>query len=151
MRARVVIALSLIGLATVASTARSDVGLISIDRTSGRPGDRVVARFGGYDRQWPRMPVYLVPARRSPQRAPCLGIDPRAVCEARVPRAPKGVPYTFLGRIHYAPPARGRFRFRVPRIAPGLYALLVYCAPCYKGPGGSVIDTGRRFRILRAR
>jgi hypothetical protein len=148
VRARLVTVLALIGLLPLATSARADVGLISIDRTSGRPGDRVVARFGGYDRQWPRMPVYLVPARRSPQPAPCLGIDPRAVCETRVPRAPKGAPYTFIGRIHYGPPTRGRFRFRVPRLSPGLYALLVYCAPCYKGLGGSVIDTSARFRIL---
>jgi hypothetical protein len=132
-----------------AAGALGDIGLVSISRTSGRPGDRVVARFGGYDREWPRMPVYLVPARREPQPAPCLGVDARAVCEARVRRPPRGAPYTFVGRIHYAPPLRGRMRFRVPRLAPGWYAILVYCAPCYKGPGGSVIDAGPRFRIIR--
>lgn len=149
MRARPV-TLAALGVALLSvSGAHADIGLVSISRTSGRPGDRVAARFGGYDREWPRMPVYLVPATRAPHPAPCHGLDTRAVCEARVPRPPHGAPYTFIGRIHYAPPTRGRFRFRVPRLARGYYAFLVYCAPCYKGPGGSLIDTGTRFRILR--
>src|SRR5207253_10329913 len=32
------------------SSAHADIGLVSISCTSGQPGDRVVARFGGYDR-----------------------------------------------------------------------------------------------------
>ena len=141
----------MLAAAAVVAAARADIGLVSISRTSGRPGDRIIARFGGYDREWPRMPVYLVPAGRAPHRAPCDDLVAGAVCEARVAKPPGGTPYTLLGRIHYAPPTRGRFRFRVPRVASGVYAFLVYCAPCYKGPGGSLIDTGPRFRILRAR
>ena len=149
MQARPVALATLFTALLSVSSAHADIGLVSISRTSGQPGDRVVARFGGYDREWPRMPVYLVRALRAPHSAPCLDLDVRAVCEARVPRPPHGEPYTFIGRIHYAPPTRGRFRFRVPRLAPGYYAFLVYCAPCYKGPGGSLIDTGTRFRIVR--
>ena len=100
-----------VAVAALPSTARADVGLFSISRTSGRPGDRVVARFGGYDRQWPRFPVYLVPAPRDPQIPAC--------CEARVRHPPRGSRFTFLGRVHYGPPQRGRFVFRVPRLRPG--------------------------------
>jgi hypothetical protein len=128
-------------VAAFASTARADVGLFSISRTSGRPGDRVVARFGGYDRQWPRFPVYLVPAPRDPQIPAC--------CEARVRHPPRGGRFTFLGRVHYGPPQRGRFLFRVPRLRPGTYGFVLYCAPCYKGPDGSLVSTGPRFRIRR--
>lgn len=150
MRVRALLLVALVAVVAVA-VARADVGLVSIRRTSGRPGDRIVARFGGYDREWPRMPVYLVPAGRAPHRVPCGDVAPGALCEARVAKPPRGAPYTLLGRIHYAPPTSGRFRFRVPRLAAGAYAFLVYCAPCYKGPGGSLIATGPRFRILRAR
>ena len=130
-----------VAVAALASTARADVGLFSISRTSGRVGDRVVARFGGYDRQWPRFPVYLVPAPQDPQIPAC--------CEARVRRPPHGGRFRFLGRVHYGPPQRGRFVFRVPRLRPGTYGFVLYCAPCYKGPDGSLVSTGPRFRIRR--
>ena len=128
-----------VAVAALASTGRADVGLFSISRTSGRPGDRVVARFVGYHRQWPRFPVYLVPAPRNPQIPVC--------CNARVRHPPRGGRFTFLGRIHYGPPQRGRFNFHVPRLRPGTYGFVIYCAPCYKGPDGSLISTGSRFRI----
>ena len=134
-------ALWALGALALTASAAADIGLVSIDRTSGRPGTRVVARFGGYDRQWPRMPVYLIATPWNPQTPAC--------CEPRVRHAPRGGRFTFLGRIHYGPPQRGRFVFRVPRLRPGTYALVVYCAPCYKGPDGSLISTGPRFRILR--
>ena len=140
MRARLV-ALGTLGALALSASAAADIGLVSIDRTSGRPGERVVARFGGYDRQWPRLPVYLVPAPRNPQIPAC--------CEARVRRAPRGGKFAFLGRIHYGAPQHGRFAFRVPKLRPGTYDFVVYCAPCYKGPDGSLISTGPRFRILR--
>jgi hypothetical protein len=130
-----------VALAVVAPTARADIGLVSISRTSGRPGDRVVARFGGYDRQWPRFPVYLVREPWYPKTPAC--------CEPRVRHPPRGGRFTFLGRVHYGAPQHGRFVFHVPRLRPGTYGLVIYCAPCYKGPDGSLIATGPRFRIRR--
>ena len=127
----------LVVLALVASTARADVGLVSISRVSGRPGTSVVARFGGYDREWPRMPLYLVASSKAPRGSP------------KVANAPKRWPYIVLGRVHFAPPFRGRLRFRVPRVRAGAYRFVLYCAPCYRGPGGSLISTVPTFRVLR--
>jgi hypothetical protein len=145
---RHVVGIACIGFFAAATAAGADIGLISVDRTSGRPGDRVAARFGGYASEWPHMPVYLVPVAQAPRIRPCVVHGRKAVCAPVVPRPPRGAPYTLIGRIHYAPPARGRLRFRVPNLPAGSYALVVYCAPCYKGPGGSLIDTSPRFRIL---
>ena len=149
VRARFVAPVGLGAVLLSVTPARADIGLVSISRTSGSPGNRVVAHFGGYDRPWPHMPVYLVPAPRAPRLRPCFVRGVRAGCEARVRRAPRGTPFTLLGRIRYAPPTSGRLAFRVPKLSAGYYAFVVYCAPCYKGPGGSLIDTGPRFRILR--
>ena len=145
---RRVAAVLLVGLAATAS-AQADIGLLSVSRTSARPGEVVRARFGGYANEWPRMPVYLVPVARLPVRYPCTTRNgARAVCEPRVLRPPVHAPYIWLGRIHYAPPTSGRFTFRVPRIAPGAYHFVIYCAPCYRGPGGSLVDTDKAFRVL---
>jgi hypothetical protein len=139
----------LAGLAATA-TARADIGLVSVSRTSAHPSELITARFGGYGNEWPRMPVYLVPVTRLPVRYPCtMRNGARAVCEPRVLSPPTHAPYTWLGRIHYAPPTSGRFTFRVPHLAPGAYHFVVYCAPCYRGPGGSLVDTDRAFRVLR--
>jgi hypothetical protein len=73
----------------------------------------------------------------------------RAGCEPRAHRPPTRAPYIWLGRIHYAAPTSGRFTFRVPHVAPGAYRIVVYCAPCYRGAGGSLIATGPTFRVLR--
>jgi hypothetical protein len=116
--------------------AGADIGVISVSRTSARPGDLVVVRFGGYANEWPRMPAYLVPSARATGTA------------VFVRSAPRGWPYVFIGRIHYAPPARGRVRFRVPRVPSGTYHFVVYCAPCIRGPGGSLVDSSPTFYVL---
>ena len=119
-----------------AAPAAADIGVISVTRTSARPGDVVVVRFGGYANAWPRMPAYLVPSARAPGTA------------IFVPNPPKRWPYVLIGRIHYAPPARGRLRFHVPNLASGTYHFVVYCGPCVRGPGGSLIDSSPTFRVL---
>jgi hypothetical protein len=116
--------------------ANADIGVLSVTRTSARPGDVVVVRFGGYTREWPRMPAYLVPSARAPGAA------------AFVRAAPTRWPYAFIGRVHFAPPTLGRLRFRVPRVPSGTYHFVVFCAPCVRGPGGSLVDSSPTFRVL---
>jgi hypothetical protein len=97
------------------------------------------------------MPAYLVPTSRAPRPHPCHpnGSSAPALCAAYARRPPTDAPYALLGRIRYAPPFNGRLRFRVPRLTPRSYAFVVYCAPCYKGPGGSLIRTGPTFLVTR--
>ena len=70
-----------------------------------------------------------------------------AICAPFAARPPRRWPFVSIGRIRFAPPANGRLRFHVPRLPSGTYHFVVYCAPCYKGPGGSLIDSGPTFSI----
>ena len=66
------------------------------------------------------------------------------------PRPPAGPPYHFLGRFRCSHTDRPQpwgdgghwtatMTFRVPRVTPGRYQLVFYCAPCQKGPGGKLV------------
>lgn len=134
-----------------AGSASADVGLI-VRKFAAAPGERFTV-YGPCG----RMPVYLI-----------RGGSPRGTTyAARPPRAP----YRLLGRFrctgrdHYVgdfPKGdwaswSGLLRFRVPRIAPGFYRLVVYCEPCRRGRGGSLIDRtylwrgGTRVRLVGLR
>ena len=132
-----------LGLAAPAPAA-ADIGVVSTSRTSAHPGDVVVVRFGGYANKWPRMPAYLVPSARVPKPSACRT---NAICAPFAARPPRRWPFVSIGRIRFAPPANGRLRFHVPRLPSGTYHFVVYCAPCHKGPGGSLIDSGPTFSI----
>jgi hypothetical protein len=123
----------------LASVAAADVGLI-VRRASAPPGTLMTV-WGGC-----RLPVYLVPqsiARR-------WGLSWFAL---PVARPPTGRPFRLLGRtsctgrMHYVgdyPDGdwsswSGRLRFRVPRVRPGRYELVVYCASCRRGSGGTLV------------
>jgi hypothetical protein len=85
---------------------------------------------GGYLRgtgDGSRLPFYLVPKRL----APAYG--------DRMKRAPRR-PYVFLGRLRRTrnPYATQHFRFRVPRVRPGKYKVVIWCRPC----GGTLILAG---------
>lgn len=72
------------------------------------------------------------------------------------PRPPSGLPYHFLGRFRCThtdrpqPWGQGRYwtatlTFRVPTVSPGRYQLVFYCAPCHKGPGGTLVKNNTYF------
>jgi hypothetical protein len=86
------------------------------------------------------LPFYLVPYARRPLVSRC-GVN--ALCAARTRRAP-GAPYVYLGRLRKTRDfyALQRFRFRVPRVRPGRYAVVIWCRPC----GGSLILAGATAR-----
>jgi hypothetical protein len=112
----------------------ADDGLI-LRRSVVRHGDSLTV-YGGCHR-----PIYLV--RESLQRHHTRFVR----------RPPRGRPYIAVGRTgctgkhHYVGDFphgdwsswSGYLRFRIPRVRPGRYSLVVYCAPCRRGPGGSLI------------
>ena len=113
----------------IVPSARADVGIVL--------SKLVVHRCG-----WIRgtgdgsgLPVYLVPKRFAPKREGST--EPRS---ARPPRPP----FILLGRLHRTGNvyATQRFRFRVPRVRPGLYRVFLYCRAC----GGSLIVSGNTFK-----
>jgi hypothetical protein len=85
---------------------------------------------GGYLRgtgDGSRLPFYLVPKRLAPAYNDRLKHPPRS-------------PYVFLGRLRRTrnPYATQHFRFRVPRVRPGKYKVVIWCRPC----GGTLILAG---------
>lgn len=93
------------------------------------------------------MPLYLVPAADTPTERSC---GTHAVCAARVPRAPTQAPYVLLGHVPRSSNtyAEQTFRLRVPStVRSGAYRLVMYCAQCYSGPGGSLIPDTTLVRV----
>jgi hypothetical protein len=122
------------GLSTASASA--DIGLLNVSRTSAPPGAVVSVTYAGYGHPWPRYPVYFVPATRAPKLVAC---QRGAICDPRASRPPNHAPYTLLGRIRYGPSGTGTLHFRVPNLRAGSYRFVLYCAPCYRGPDGSLI------------
>jgi hypothetical protein len=126
------VAAALIAL-SLSSVAAADVGLI-LRRATAHPGAAMTVWGGCYE------PIYLVP---------------ESFARVTLPEAhpPTRQPYRLLGRtsctrrMHYVGsyPAgdwaswSGLLRFRVPRVLPGRYQLVVYCASCRRGPGGTLV------------
>jgi hypothetical protein len=125
------------------ATARADVGPPRLSSSAGKPGQVVMGRGSS------GMPVLMIPAWLAPERYSCRG---GAVCEPYSVGAPSRLPWIRLGRMsgRVLPVTLGTIRFRVPRVAPGRYKVFVYCEPCYRGRGGSLITDDRIFRVVRA-
>jgi hypothetical protein len=156
------VALFLAGLLLPASSAASGVGLTGLSRTSASPGDRVVLRVGcgGPCPLKSTYPVSLVPVKEAPQPHRCTirsqklprRLRENALCAPEAEGPPHRSPYVFLGRTSGATPllpsvrppgSKSHLRFRVPRVAPGRYAYVIFCAQCARGPRGSLItETG---------
>jgi hypothetical protein len=93
-----------------------------------------------------RMPVYLVRAAYA-ERAHIYENSPV------VARPPRGHEFRLLGRMvctnrmHYIGDYpngdwsswNGYLRFSVPHVPAGRYQLVVYCGPCHRGRGGTLI------------
>lgn len=133
------VAAALVAL-VVSPVALADYGM-TVRKTQVQPHERMTI-WGNGCRGGTRfhlgMRVYLVAARYQP---------PFAVFK---PRPPGGPPYHFLGRFrctHTDAPQpwgdggywTGTVTFRVPRVSPDRYRLVLYCPPCHKGPGGNLV------------
>jgi hypothetical protein len=113
-----------------AGAARADVYVI-VTTTTVHPGGLLRGTGDGSG-----LPFYLVPYARRPLVYACRT---NASCAPRTKRAPRR-PYVYLGRLRRTRNfyALQHFRFRVPRVRPGRYAVVIWCRPC----GGSLILAG---------
>ena len=104
------------------------------------------------------MRIYLVPRRAAPQPFWCklengvpVAAEPGAagagLCRRSVIRPPTWRPYVFLGRLGEERRGSAALRFRVPRVCPGRYRFVIYCARCYPGRGGSLVTSGPVFHV----
>lgn len=108
---------------TLAPAAHAKLSL-TFDRTSARPGDRVVLTFGEYfTSRGKTVQVYLV-------RASALGDVVRPALGGGVARTgppPRIAGVVSLGRTTSD---RERFAFRVPAVRAGRYAAVIWCSTC---------------------
>jgi hypothetical protein len=119
-----------------AANASADIGVESVRPAKATIGSRVVVRAGSGLKLWERMPLYLVRLARMPRPARC---GATAICEPHLPRRPEGSRYLRIGTLSFRRAKTTTIAFRVPRLAPGGYGFVIYCGPCYRGPGGSLI------------
>jgi hypothetical protein len=103
-------------------------------RRGAHPGELVGARVD----EWTAThhpPLYLIPERSS-----------FAFTTTRWPLKP---PFVRLRKIEWGrvTGARATIRFRVPKLRPTRYRLVIYCEPCTQGPRASVIGSLNTLRI----
>jgi hypothetical protein len=151
--------------------ADADIGIESVSRTSGVPGDQVelLVYCGGCLPQRVRLPISLLPFGDSPARHPCRGTS----CAPRAPAPPTSDPYVPLGtavpldggarlarRLGLEIPdavmrhGRGalrdwvastnRLRFRIPAVEPGLYTYVIFCCGIAPDAGDLIGHPQRR-------
>jgi hypothetical protein len=122
--------------AVVASVAAADVVITAVRPAVVRVGQVVQVEAGAY-KAFPRpMPLYLVPVARVPKRS-------------AYPAPPRGDPFSRVGSLDFSRhPRHVTTEFRVPRLLRGRYELVIYCDPCRRGPGGTLIkDTTAVLRL----
>jgi hypothetical protein len=138
-RLAVLAGVALVGAAWV-SLAAADVGLI-LRKAVMSVGDPMTVWGSCY-----RMPVYLV--KNAYAKRARIYEDTPAVARPPTSRAFRLLGrMVCAGRMHYVghyPDGdwsswNGYLRFRVPRVAPGAYQLVVFCDPCQRGRGGTLI------------
>ena len=144
-----------------APNAIADLGVEKVNKTSGKPGERVALTLGcgacsaARGQAAASFPVSLVPAGKVPMPHRC---GPNALCPPRVRAVPKQAPFTYLGE---ALPIRGDedadkpyplyiLDFAIPRLPAGTYTYVIYCGLCLDGKGGALIadpTVGPRWRL----
>src|SRR4051794_30271549 len=128
---------ALVALATGA--ARADV-TVTVDRTVVHPGDRVRATSADCC----YLSLYLVPERLVPGPVRCTVRRTDAICAPSSVGPPHRRGWRWVGRFF---PHRPTFAFRIPAIPAGPYRPVIYCAPCYRGPRGSLIVGSQRLLV----
>jgi hypothetical protein len=141
------------------SLASADVGVVGLHPKAAKPGERVDLRLGcGFCSPGARFPISLVPVAQAPRPYPC---GENALCTPAAAAPPRRHPFVFLGRASgdrtigagRSSVTESHLRFLIPNVKPGLYAFVIFCADCRRGPRGSLItatnDRGELLRVHR--
>ncbi len=128
---------------SAASSAAAVVGVWAIAPSQARPGDIIRARTDPHS-DTNRWPVYVVPTGYICE----LRERPLAPCVRPSVGPPRGRPYTRIRRMRSDTRGDTRLSFRLPRVRPGRYRIVVYCEPCGQGPGGNLIASEKDLRVL---
>ncbi len=109
-------------------------------KTRAHVGELVRVRAGAGLRLYELMPLYLVAVTRAPWEYPC---GKNTLCSLVAPRTPRGGIYHRIGTLNVRHRKEVTITYRVPRLAPGRYVYVIYCGPCWRGPGGSLLPWRR--------
>jgi hypothetical protein len=138
-RLRVLLATLVVGASTLAAAMPADAAIwLKLTKKSGRPGTFVRAQttISWDPRCCPPMTVYLAPKQ-------LMGVKPKA-------GRPAGKGFRRVAVMYYPNKKRGpgRLHFTVPKVAPGLYELVVYCPDCMH-PNGDHFAASAAFRVRK--
>jgi hypothetical protein len=125
-----------------AATAGPFVGKASKARA--RVGDVVRVQAGAGLQFYALLPLYLVRQDLAPRAQPCTVNGQDGFCAPKEPDVPRGGIYHRIGTINVRHSNVSTITYRVPKLQPGVYVYVIYCGPCYDGPGGSVIVFDQR-------
>lgn len=128
MRGKMAI-VTIVAAGVLAPVAGADYGVHSVSPHITQAGRTVEVRTNG-----PRMPIAIVPWEKQPGPVPCGN----RLCSPRYLSPPRRAPFVWVGRTN----DRGRLRFRVPHVRPGIYAFVLFCDVCYKGSGARLVEQG---------
>lgn len=108
-------------------------------KTHAHVGDVIYLKAGAGIRMYALLPLYLVSTKDALLPTPCTFKGADGICEPRVEAPPRGGKYHRIGTLNVRHANDVTISFRVPKLAPGIYLYVLYCGPCYKGRGGSLI------------
>ena len=139
MRKIAVVGAVLVATGTLTALAFAGPYIGPASKTRARVGDVIHLKAGAGIRMYALLPLYLVSTEDALLPTPCKFKGADGICEPRVGAPPRGGKYHRVGTLNVRHANDVTITFRVPRLAPGTYLYVLYCGPCYKGRGGSLI------------
>jgi hypothetical protein len=125
------------GILVTAAVAGPYIGPAS--KTRARVGDVIHLKAGAGIRMYALLPLYLVSTKDALLPTPCTFKGADGICEPRVAAPPRSRKFHRIGTLNVRHTNDVTITYRVPQLAPGKYLYVLYCGPCYKGRGGSLI------------
>jgi hypothetical protein len=139
VRKIVVLAAVLASAGAIAALALAGPYIGPASKTRAHVGDVIHLKAGAGIRMYALLPLYLVSTKDALLPTPCKFKGADGICEPRVGAPPRGGKYHRIGTLNVRHANDVTITFRVPKVAPGRYLYVLYCGPCYKGRGGSLI------------
>ncbi|HEV7640110.1 MAG TPA: hypothetical protein VGO39_04465 [Gaiellaceae bacterium] len=139
MRRVAVLTALLVAAGALAALAVAGPYIGPASKTRARVGDVIHLKAGAGIRMYALLPLYLVSTKDALLPTPCTIKGTDGICEPRVAGPPRGATYHRIGTLNVRHANDVTITFRVPKLTPGEYLYVLYCGPCYRGPGGSLI------------
>jgi hypothetical protein len=129
----------LVAAGTLAAVAFAGPYIGPASKTRAQVGEVIHLKAGAGIRMYALLPLYLVSTKDALLPTPCRFRGRDGICEPRAGAPPRGGKYHRIGTLNVRHANDVTITYRVPKLAPGKYLYVLYCGPCYKGRGGSLI------------